>query len=134
MAYHLVRVVLADILQIAIDRGNRRVGKGGGHVGQHLGPGIDVVCMEKAHHLAGGAGNALVQGVVDAAIRLADQHGQPVPMCLQHGHRTVGTGAVDNHMLAVRIRLRRHRGQTVDHGGGAVPGCGDDGNLHCFIV
>ena len=134
MAHHLVRVVLADILQIAIDRAHGRVGKGGGHVGQHLGPGIDVVGVQKAHHIAGGAGNALVQGIVDAAIRLADQHGQPVPMRLQHSHRTVGAGAVDNHMLAVRVRLHNHRGQAVGYGGGAVPGGGNDGNLHSFIV
>ena len=49
--------------------------EGLGDLGEYVFVGVEVVRMQEADHVAGGAGDALAQGVLDAAVGLADQGG-----------------------------------------------------------
>lgn len=123
---HAGGVLLAHILQIAVHRRHRRIGESVRDTLQDQLIGIDVVGMKEADHLAGGAGNAFVQGVVDAFIRLADQAGLRAEAALQQGQGSVGTGAVHQHMFDVAVLLRGHGVEGVAERGGAVVGSGND--------
>jgi hypothetical protein len=104
--------------------------EGLGDLGEYVFVGVEVVRMQEADHVAGGAGDALVQGVLDAAVGLADQGGELVVLGLQDLHGAVGAGPVDGDVLAVGVALRGHEGKAAGDGVGAVEGGGDDGAVH----
>jgi hypothetical protein len=85
--------------------------------------------MQEADRIAGGAADALVQCVVDAAVGLADEAGEPAAMRLDDRLRAVGRAAVDDPVLDVRVRLRGDRAQAVGQGSAGVVGGGDDADL-----
>lgn len=74
MAHHPGRVVLAHVLEVAVDCGDRRIGERFGHLHKNIGAGADVVRVQEADDVAAGACDALVERVVDAAVGFAHQH------------------------------------------------------------
>ncbi len=74
MAHGAGHVPGRDIVEIAIDGIDRRVGEGAGHVRKDLGAGEEIVGMQEPHDLSGAARDPAVDGVVDAGIELAEGH------------------------------------------------------------
>src|SRR4051812_22699979 len=68
-----------------------------------------VVGVEPRHHLAAGAGEALVDGVVLARILLADPPRQFLLARADDGGAVVGAAAVDDGVFEVRVALAQYR-------------------------
>src|SRR3546814_3421559 len=62
-----------------------------------------VVGMKKADYIAGGERNALVQGIIDASVRLADKSRQPFATLFDDFLGAVSGRTVDDNMLHVLV-------------------------------
>src|SRR3546814_1256387 len=71
-----------------------------------------VVGMKKADYIAGGERNALVQGIIDASVRLADKSRQPFATLFDDFLGAVSGRTVDDNMLHVLVCLH---GRSEEH-------------------
>src|SRR3546814_16002101 len=74
-----------------------------------------VVGMKKADYIAGGERNALVQGIIDASVRLADKSRQPFATLFDDFLGAVSGRTVDDNMLHVLVCLHGCRTKAVGH-------------------
>ena len=72
VARHRLQITGGNIVHIAIASVDLRVGERIGHAAEDVGVGIEIVAVEHAHHLTGGASNAFVHGVVESAVGFAE--------------------------------------------------------------
>src|SRR3546814_10336011 len=79
-----------------------------------------VVGMKKADYIAGGERNALVQGIIDASVRLADKSRQPFATLFDDFLGAVSGRTVDDNMLHVLVCLHGCRTKAVGHGIGGI--------------
>ena len=81
-----------------------------------------VIGIHQADHLAARCRQALVEGVADATVGLADPTGQPAGVAPDDLEGAVGRGAVDHDVLDLGVGLREH---AVDGAGQRRrPDCG----------
>src|SRR3546814_11263143 len=80
--------------------------------------------FRSADYIAGGERNALVQGIIDASVRLADKSRQPFATLFDDFLGAVSGRTVDDNMLHVLVCLHGCRTKAVGHGiGGVVSRC-----------
>ena len=72
VARHRLQIAGGNIVHIAIASVDLRVGECIGHASEDTFVSVEVVAVENAHHLARGAGNAFVHGVVESAVGFAE--------------------------------------------------------------
>ena len=107
---------------------------GGGFVGERFGSSpqrvffVIVIAVEIAVDGAGGAGEAFVDGVGLAAVRLGNPEGQMRGIFADDLDRAVGAAAVNDHVLEVGIILREDRVDGLFEKPGLIEAGRDDGD------
>ena len=120
--------VRIDFIPVAIDNvGRERTGK---DLAERVGREVRVARVHARDVLSAGMADALVDGVVDALVRLGAPVGEDFPVSLYQVAAAVGAAAVDDKPFVVAEGLlpdRRNRaGQTLT----VVVVDGDDGKTH----
>lgn len=110
IADHLVWVPPLYIQEIAVYSFNLGIGKGGSDATEYMGVGIEIVAVQKTDDIAARPFQALIQGMIDALIRLADHQIQLVMVFLKLPQGSVRTGPIDDDVLMRHVGLLLYRG------------------------
>ena len=113
VAEDFVGVGGADVDQVGEDAVGLGILQGGDDGGDHLGVGIDVVGIEDTNDVAGGQGQAFVEGVVHTAIGFGDKVGNAIAVGVDDMDSTVGGGTIDKNVFDLGIILTQDRFNRV---------------------
>ena len=133
VARHGVEIGRGYVVHIAVASIDLRVGERIGHAAEDVGVGIEIVAVEHAHHLTGGASNAFVHGVVESAVGFAEPAEAFAKLRCKFANDVgcvVCRSAVGYDKLEVGVRLSQERAEGVGEGGATVEGSGDNGDFH----
>ena len=133
IARHGVQIGGGNVVHVAVAGVDVGIGKRIGHTSQYVRVGIEVVAVENADHVAGGAGDSLVHCIVESVVGFAE----PAEALAELGSelandvgRVVRRAAVGHNEFEVGVGLGEYRAKSVGEGGATVEGGGDNRDFH----
>ncbi len=134
ISYRPVKIVRMDKANVPVDSLYPGIFfKGRGHDLEDIVPVIEIIRIDDADNVSGCHPDALVDSIIHAFVRL----GNPSQTLTEQGlvfpndiYRTIGTPAINNQILKVRIPLFQHAFNRVPDGFGAIKGDCNDREPH----